>query len=647
MTVLTLTLSPDHPLLDLITYHRRVLLIGEPGIGKTTLVAQVAASLEARGVTCCCLRADPGSPGFGPPGTVCLGEWRDGQWHTQRLEGVCTLDAARFRLPLVEAMQRLTQGSPDTPLLVDAPGVVRGVAGAELLVALARTSGARALAVLATPGASPPLVEECRSLGLALLPIEPASQARHPGRRERARQRTFAWNAYLEQAKPQEFDLDGLAVVGTPPPRDAPEAWCRRQVALLDAEGHTQVMGEITELDGARLCLLAPRPARPIHTLVIRDARRDDDELLTTVRHREEREPVTNTEPALAPHVSAHAGGPHPVVRLGTLTATLLNGVYGDPALHLRLRHQRRSLLFDLGDVGRQPARLAHQISDIFISHAHFDHIAGFMWLLRSRIGFPPCRLFGPPGLAEHLASLIRGILWDRVGEKAPSFEVGELHDERLDRYRVEAGQSAPAPLTPRAIENGVLHEEPGFRVRAATLDHGTPVLAFAFEPSTQVNVRKERLDAHGWTPGPWLGELKQKVLQQEFEARVALPDGSQARVAELQAELLLAQPGQRLVYATDFGDTTENRQRVVELARGAHTLFCEASFLEQQAEQARRTGHLTARACGEIATQAQVEQLVPFHFSRRHGDDLEAIYREVGAACSRLWRPGQQKDDA
>ena len=52
---------------------------------------------------------------------------------------------------------------------------------------------------------------------------------------------------------------------------------------------------------------------------------------------------------------------------------------------YLQLRHQGRSLLFDLGDGARLPARLAHQVTDVFISHAHMDHISGFQWLLRSR----------------------------------------------------------------------------------------------------------------------------------------------------------------------------------------------------------------------------------------------------------------------
>lgn len=45
-------------------------------------------------------------------------------------------------------------------------------------------------------------------------------------------------------------------------------------------------------------------------------------------------------------------------------------------------------------------------------------------------------------------------------------------------------------------MSEGLLLEEPSFRVRAVTLDHGTPVLAFAFETALRIRVRKERLIA-------------------------------------------------------------------------------------------------------------------------------------------------------
>jgi ribonuclease Z len=116
---------------------RRALLFGQPGIGKSTLARELAAALEAAGRRCCCLGADPGSPRFGVPGAVCLASWEGGDWRMLGYEALCTLDAGRFRLPLVAAVQRLVADRPKGTLLIDGPGVVRGTAGAELLHALA------------------------------------------------------------------------------------------------------------------------------------------------------------------------------------------------------------------------------------------------------------------------------------------------------------------------------------------------------------------------------------------------------------------------------------------------------------------------------------------------------------------------------
>jgi ribonuclease Z len=428
--------------------------------------------------------------------------------------------------------------------------------------------------------------------------------------------------------------LAGLSLIGTPP-RLAPEAWRGKQVAFI-AAGVTRALGEVVRLDGNALHLRLPPGQAPTGALLVRDACRGADGLLNTSKPFAFETVHYCPPPDLFPDAQAMPPtGPRPVVEIGTAVAGLLNGVFGDPLLHLHLRHRSRSLLFDLGEGARLTARIAHQVTDCFITHAHADHISGLLWLLRSRIGeTTTCRLHGPPGLAKQVQGVIDAILWDRIADRGPVFEVAELHGERVHRWRLQAGHGTPVPIDEHAAPDGVLLAEPGLRVRATVLDHGTPVLAFAYEPAVQINVRKERLAERGLSPGPWLTGLKQHILAGAFDLEVPLPDGTRARVADLATDLTLSAAGNRLVYATDFADTPDNRRRLTALAAGAQTLFCEASFTERDHAQARRTGHLTARACGEIATAAAVRYLIPFHFSRRYQDHPREVYDEVAAAC-------------
>jgi ribonuclease BN (tRNA processing enzyme) len=619
------------------------MLFGESGMGKTTLARALASELANQDRQAWYLGADPGAPLFTVPGAVSLGLRRDKGWTIQGLVALCTLDAARFRLPLVSAVAELARAVGGGVLLLDMPGVARGVAGAELLESLVQAAAIDLVLVLTRPGHPQPLAQELTSLPAEVVLVAAAGQARKPSALQRTRQRTRLWDASLAGGEEHAVVLDGIRLLGTPP-RLAAEAWQGKLVAFLQG-GRTQAMGEVLSLDGTTLRVRLPPGRRPTETLLVRDAGRDGEGLIRTVKPFAAESVHYLPPPDILPDalIPPASTGVRPIVQVGTATAALVNGIFGDPLLHLRLRHQRRSLLFDLGDGARLPARIAHQVTDVFISHAHADHIGGFPWLLRSRIGEEGvCRLYGPPGLIGHIQGFLAGFLWDRIGNRGPLFEVGEVQGDRLYRVRLQAGVAPALPLDERALPDGLLAREPGFRVRYATLDHGTPVLAYAFELDTRINIRKERLEALGLAPGPWLTGLKQRILKGNLDSLVALPDGSHRRVAELAADLTLTQAGDSLVYATDFGDTPRNRRELIALAAGAHTFFCEATFLEQDRSQAERTGHLTAKACGEIAQSADVRYLIPCHVSRRYESEPERVYAEIAAACPQTLVPKQ-----
>lgn len=615
----------------------RLLLYGESGTGKSTLALELAKIFSRAGQPCFCLSADPGSPSFGIPGTVGLARWTAAGWQTGPYEALCSLNAGRFRLPLVLAVRKLVALHTEGVLLVDAPGVVRGVAGAELLTSLAHAAAVDMVLVLVRPEKAIPLVNELRALSVPAYCMDAAAESSLPGKKSRACQRQRLWDDYLSDSISEVISHAALQLVGMPPPVTAPEQWPGRQIAFLDDSG-VLLMGEVVQINHDTLLVRVPENVPPdTRQLLVRDARRDEKGHLATSQPFTARSVNDAPPPDIKPDVQVFSStGPRPVVHIGPAVAMLVNGVLGDPLLHLRLRSQKRSMLFDLGEGSRLPAKIAHQVTDVFISHGHIDHISGFFWFLRSRIGdFPPCRIFGPPGVAALIAAQMNGILWDRVGTLGPCFDIGELHGASLHWYRVQAGiATTTSHYRKQSVEQKVIWQEPTFCVRAVTLDHGTPVLAYAFELSPRLTIRRDRLAAMGLSSGAWLQQLKYHAQQGNREVLLELPDGGSMAVGKLADALIRASGEEKLVYATDLADSPTNRKKLIEFTGGAHTFFCEAAFCQHHASQAVQTFHLTARACGEIANAAGVKRLLPFHFSKRYSSDLQAVYDEIRIVC-------------
>lgn len=325
-----------------------------------------------------------------------------------------------------------------------------------------------------------------------------------------------------------------------------------------------------------------------------------------------------------------------------SLQARPINGPFEDPGVFVDLLHGRRAFLFDLGELGALSVREALRVRDIFVSHTHMDHFCGFDRLLRLCLGRDmELRLFGPPGLIEQVEHKLRAYTWNLIEgyENDLSFTVAELYGEGRGRravFRLRDG-FARSEEGEASFPGGVLFEERNLRARAAVLDHGIPCLGFALEEKRRVNVYKSRLVELGLATGPWLRELKGLVLAgAPAETPVVAPgEGGERRftLGELQRTLLDVTQGDRMAYVTDVAFTEANVAAIVELVRGAETLFIEAAFLERERERAAARRHLTARQAGTIARLAGVKRVVPFHFSPRYAEEEAALYLELDAA--------------
>jgi ribonuclease Z len=329
-----------------------------------------------------------------------------------------------------------------------------------------------------------------------------------------------------------------------------------------------------------------------------------------------------------------------------TLHPHLLNGRFGDPCVYVGALHLPEAVLFDCGDLSALTPRHLLRIGALAVSHTHLDHWAGFDVLLRVLVGREKrLPVVGPEGFAERLFHRLQSYTWNLVDRIAAelSFEVTEVADAAAwprHLLRLQTGfRLEPLPPVSAAADGMVLRVGP-LTLQAAVLDHGTPCLGFALSEPMHLNLWRSRLEARGLPGGPWLTGLKAAIARGcgddhpvPIFAKMSEAHGALSLPLGALRDLVVATPGQRFAYLTDFADTPVNRATAIRLARNADLLFIEATFAAKDAEVAAERRHLTTRAAGEIARAAGARRVEPFHFSPRYAGEEERLLAEVAAA--------------
>lgn len=332
-----------------------------------------------------------------------------------------------------------------------------------------------------------------------------------------------------------------------------------------------------------------------------------------------------------------------------SFSSSLVNDPFGDPGLYVEIRWARRALLFDLGQNDTLgPTRLL-RANDVFISHTHMDHFIGFDRLLRVALGRgKTLRLYGPPGLIANVAGKLGGYTWNLVDGYPLTIEVREFRHEnvRLAVFRATDGFASPEgsvpadraqPHVPNPAPFAVLRD-PMFTVQAVALNHRIASFAYALQEQFHVNINKERLHAAGLPVGSWLKDVKQHLWEGRpddfrFTATLYFEHRREERefvLGDVRDRFATITRGQKLAYVVDARYDEDNEARIIELARGADVFYCEAPYLERDAEKARERYHLTARQAGVLARKAGVRHLVVFHFSPRYTGMGQELVQEA-----------------
>jgi ribonuclease Z len=240
-------------------------------------------------------------------------------------------------------------------------------------------------------------------------------------------------------------------------------------------------------------------------------------------------------------------------------------------------------LLFDCGEgtqrqLLRSDVGLA-ELEEIYLTHFHADHYLGLPGMLKTfalRGREVPLTIHGPPGLDDLMGSLRR--IFGRL----------------------------TYPVSTVVLEPGDDVEHDGYRVQAIAVEHGVTAIGYLVAEDE----RPGRFDVdEAERLGVPVG--RERGLLQRGES-VTLADGTVVAPADIVGA---GRAGRRVVVTGD----TAPAASVVEAATGADLLVHEATFLADERERARETGHSTAGEAALAAREAGVKLLALTHVSTRY----------------------------
>lgn len=268
------------------------------------------------------------------------------------------------------------------------------------------------------------------------------------------------------------------------------------------------------------------------------------------------------------------------------------------------LSYKGEGILFDCAEgTQRQMAMVGlkrNKARKILISHWHGDHVAGLIGLLQT-IGHEDktakIDIYGPVGSKEHMKHVVKMCYFDVKIE----ITVHELNPKKVETFL----------------------ETEDYDLQCISLDHAIPCLAFAFVEKDKRNIDIGYLKKNKIRDGPHLEKLRQgkDVL---FEGK---------KISFKEATYLVK--GKKIAYVMDTAYT----KNAILIAKNADILFSESTYGSKHQDKAEDYKHMSAKDAAQLASQAEVKQLILSHFSQRYKDvselleEAQAIFPNTKAA--------------
>jgi len=145
-------------------------------------------------------------------------------------------------------------------------------------------------------------------------------------------------------------------------------------------------------------------------------------------------------------------------------------------------------------------------------------------------------------------------------------------------------------------------------------MTHGTPCNAYSFVKKGRIRIDKAKLKKFKIKEGKHLKELKQgknlKLNGKIYKAK----------------DLTFKTEDKKISFALD----TSFNGKISQFVKNSDAFVCEASYLNELKDLAKRHHHLTARQTAEISKKAKVKKLFLVHISQRYEKNYEKILSEA-----------------
>ena len=301
----------------------------------------------------------------------------------------------------------------------------------------------------------------------------------------------------------------------------------------------------------------------------------------------------------------------------------VLGEPYHDNALYIEIKPGQavHRLLFDCGENCLDTVRPADimAIDHLCFSHFHLDHVAGFDTFIRMNYNreTKPVRIWGPENAPEIIRHRLQGITWDRVENSPGEWVISGVGEREFrmqtlytrDEFReIHYQQELPAKST--------LYTHEDYIIEATILSHRSPSIAYRVTESSEFVIDKSAMEEMGLSGGPWAAKIKDYSVEVNEEVEV---HGRSYTIGELRDKLLAEEQGQSIAYATDYVQDPKTVKALTEMIRGCNVFVSESTYNSRDADLAARHYHMTADQVATIARDAEVDELVLLHFSKRY----------------------------